>query len=392
MTDPIPLRGVVVTYLKDQKGKPKRQGNRWWIRVWDERVGKYTSKTFEDKVEGIRWGNAELPKLQAGVKTSSSAKVEEVGKLYLEKLKAKGATLRHQQQFQQVIDGLIAARATDMKDPNFGDRVQRWLSTLKVQRNYERETRAASPSLKNKFLICARALAEYARKRGMLDAAMPDPLGYVDRWKQPKALKLTFTLTELRKLVADEHADDPWYLFACIAAYCGCRASEIRAMTWKMIDWEGGYLRIPADLPGNKTKTERRVPLMAELRGILEPRAKVGDVPILPPGVNSLDKDEAINDYAVTRAFQLYLGRCDIEVNHRGPHALRHTVAALLNAMGMSPFLAMGYLGHQSTTVHRDYAASASLYVKDVKEWGDQFYFRSEPAAKGRKAAGKRAK
>jgi site-specific recombinase XerD len=51
---------------------------------------------------------------------------------------------------------------------------------------------------------------------------------------------------------------------------------------------------------------------------------------------------------------------------HYRPHALRHSFCSLMTALGQSPFLVMGLVGHLSAQVHKNYAQSAVLYERAV--------------------------
>ncbi len=369
MTDALIPRGINVYDVWQAKGV--RSGKRWLWRVRDSVRRTYVRDAFEDERydAGLEWAKQELARLRVGLSTSATATVADVGKAYLDNLLATGRTPRHRAQVQQAIDGMIAAGATDMKAPLFSDRVQAWLAALKAKRNWQRVATPASPRLRNKFLIMARALVHYAMDRRLITH---DPLATLKPWAEPKAARAVFTVEDLREMLDPERETDRWFLFAALAAYTGCRASEVTAVRWTMIDWKAGVVRLPPDLPGNKLKRHRRIPLQPELAEILRPRAKVGNLVIIHPDIAAMDPPN------VTHGFQDYAERCGVDSKGRGPHALRHTVAALLTAMGTSPFLAMDYLGHATASVAKDYAAAAQDFVRDVATWDGRFYLRDK--------------
>jgi len=352
------------------KAKGRHEGKRWLWRVRDSVRRTYVREAWGDYDQGLDWAKGKLAKLAAGVETSNTSLVADVGKAYVASLANRGCTQRHQDQVKQVVDAMAKAGAGDMKALLFPDRVEAWLSTLTGKRHWAKKAKPASPRLKNKFLVIAKALVGYAIDRRLLTH---DPLAILKPWAAPRAAKEVFTIPELRDLLATDMEADRWFLFAALGIYTGCRASEIAAMRWSMVDWTANVLRLPADLPGNKAKRHRKIPLQPELAAILRPLAKVGVAIIVP------DKVANMSPANVTHGFHDYCGRCGITAGSRGPHALRHTVAALLTAQGMSPFLAMDYLGHSSASVAKDYAASAQEFVRDVATWGgERFYLRDE--------------
>lgn len=376
-----------VSILDRWYGKAKKPtsrcgvGLRFIVRVWDPIANGYGAmRSFATEEEARAHADAERSGLVLGTFTSRSAHLADLGPAYLAKLKDEGTTERHRAQVKQTIDGLIAASADDLKGPLFAPRVSRYIGTLTAKRHWQREGKPASQGLKRKVFIIARALVRYAIDTGVLVA---DPLAPLKVKKAPRHRKLTFTIEELGRLVADPPMradgsgpkDVDWWLFATIGAYTGQRASIIKGLTWSMIDWKANAIRVPADLAGNrKGGRELRVPLQAEMRAILEPRMRVGAVPIV--GSRLAEFPEG----SVTHGFQDYCRRRGVDATGRGPHALRHSVAAILTAMGVSPYLVMDYLGHGTANVTKTYAANAVEYVDDVKGWDGQMRLRTAMA------------
>ncbi len=409
-------RGVLFSDLHKAKGA--KIGARWYWRVWDKVRKKYVAQAWEDFDQGKTWAIDQHHKLAVGLETSAGASVGVIGKAYITALNARGATERYQGSVQQVIDGLVEAGATDMKDPLFPDRVEAWLGDLQARRNGQRKGTPASPALRNMFLTITRALVADAMKRRLLAY---DPLAVLRRWKTDTKSKPVFTVAELRTLLSDESqlaghrerqrvvdavaehkgdkraaakalkvhlatvynqlnqeptTEDPWWLYTAMAVYLGARPTEVRHIRWSHIDWHNMDVVLPADHPGNKTNTERRIPILGELAEILRDRKQEGDDCILGDSVSGIREDTA------TKAFQAYVGRCGVSVQdktkrNRGPHSLRHNCGALLTACGFQDMAVLLHLGHDNVAVSKEYRRLAPAFKTDVAAWGREFRLRT---------------
>ncbi len=415
--------GIVVSDL--WRGSRPRTGSRWLFRVRDPlaRDGKgrpvYITKAWPDYAAGESWAKDEHAKVRLGMTTAATARMSELGPSYVKTLVARKRTERYRGQVDQVWKSMVAAGADDLKDPLVHQRVERWLSTLTACRRGQKVATPASARTRNQFLVIVNAIIAH----GM---SLPDrplafnPIASVKRWPQTTKARGVFTVAELRKLVSEEsrmrpqrqydatlraveaaddnkqaaakalgvhvttvyyrlnegpRGEDPWWLYTMLGIYTGARPTEVRHLAWEHIDWHNGDIVIPADHPGNKTRTVRRLPMFADLRAVLQERVRVGQRgPILPADLVGMSESTA------SKGFQFYVGRCGIDATGRGPHTLRHNCGALLTACGVQDVAVLLHLGHESVAVSKEYRRSAPGFRNDVAGWDGEIRLRAAAA------------
>lgn len=172
------------------------------------------------------------------------------------------------------------------------------------------------------------------------------------------------TLSEL-KIMTDK-APDRWRPFVVTAIYTGMRASELRALRWDDVHFEGGLIHV----------TQR-----ADAWGMMGPpksRAGKRDIPLAPIVINTLRAWQlafpkgALNLVFPTRRgtvanHQNIIGRCfnplqvacgimgDDGKPRYGFHALRHAAASLFIAhLGWTPKRLQAVMGHSSIAMTFD--------------------------------------
>jgi integrase len=396
------------------------KASRYFVRVWDPnlpaknpggKMGGYASKCFPTVTAGHAWAEHRRGEFLKGTASAHTTTMTEVGAAFMTSLRTRidgAVTERHQAQVQQVIDGLVSAGARDITDPAFPDLVQRWLSGLQAQRTWQKHPRPASPGLKRKFLVIARAVMAYAQERRLVAY---DPLAAIRTGRVEQKRKPIFTVDELTVLVSDtsrwknrdkwaeaqrlvdvhhgnqkeaakalgispstlhyrlntKQVADPWWLVAVLLTYTGCRISEVLSMTPGMVDRQAGVLLLPANATGNKMKRDRRIRLQPELSAILVELMEGHSIGKNEPLVGS----HMVNFTSanLSNGFKDYCRRCGIDPGPRGPHSLRHTFCALMTALGISPFLVMEMAGHTSAQVTRSYSQSAEELIDRVAAW-----------------------
>ena len=309
-----------------------------------------------------------------------------VGESYLGVREALGRSASQLATIRWVLEAACAAGVGDLSDRTMPDLVQRWLGSLKpsprgksptnaariVAAKAQRAKRpAAAPRTKNKYLTVLRSIGNHAVRRRMMTY---NPFDAVERFAEPRQFRRGYSIDELRRLVSNDHRDDPWWMFVILAAYTGLRSETIRSLTWAMVDWQTNRIRVPAAV--TKSNADVRVPLQCELRVILEDQPGVGPTPILPQHIATMTSDQA------NRETQAYLRRCGVDPSGRSVHAFRHTVASLLTATGLSSFLVMDAVGHLSTITSKHYAHGADDHRDRVKaeKWPEgEFFLRRTP-------------
>ncbi len=371
-------KGVYYSDLWKDKGE--QRGLRHRFRVADPQSKKMESQTFSDYDRGLTWAKDRRSQFLKGKATARTLSWKEIGKKHLELLAAIPCTANHLRQAKQVVDGIYAAGGRDVDDESFSDTVQRWLLTYQSCRGLRRgkhsnektvKWRPASASLKHKFWGIAKTIVQdQVVNRGYMGH---NPLLQIRLPKVSKLLRDIFTVAQLKRLVDCRMEADAWYLFTCLAIYTGQRSSVVRRMELSWFDWHAGYITIPADAAGNqKSCRGYRTPIQPELALILQlafarygkPK---GPLVGLNPEARHIPDCQGNN---VTNGFKAYCRRAGV-VTGLGPHACRHTLAAILTAMGLSPYLVMDYIGHATADVTKHYASNAEQVRQDVKTWTD---------------------
>lgn len=350
---------------------------RYLVRVRDPAARRYDSKCFTALEEAEQWGRHRRKEFVERRATAARVSWKELGDNYATVLRGIPASVRHIQQVEQVAAALHAAGARDITDHNFPDIAQRWLAGLRARRPGSRSY-PASPSLKIKFLVIAKSIVQTAVDRG---TPLYNPLTIVRMPRQPKGLKAIFLPNEMAELVADSRRADPWWWYAVLGAYTGQRSATVRAMRKRHFRPDADEAIFPANLPGNKAQRDIRQGVQIELRALLA-ELPDDDKPILELVSPRLLK---MTESGLSHGFQDYVERCGLDAKGRGFHALRHSVAAHLCAMGMSPHLVASWLGHETESVTRDYSKNAERVRIAVQGWPllEGFRFRRVAAVAG---------
>lgn len=356
-------------------GNPTGVGKRWRARVRDPHTRRYESKHFADKNVAWQWAQKRAAEFKAGVDTAQPAIFGIWGKRYLEHITRRAFTPRYLRQVEVAIERLVEAGARDMRDQAFADSVERCVSKLttakkggvikKKVKGDPRPTlvptaKPAAAATKNLHLTVAKAVCDWAR----MNRAIPyNPLEILSPFTSTTELRRIFSVTELKQLVEEREKNDPWRIFAALLVYTGARSTEVRSMTWSMINWEAGVIILPGHAKGNKLKIARTIPLQEELRAILSPIAQVGSAPIVADHIQELSTG------STTRGFQDYCKRRGIDAAGRGPHCLRHTFCALMTALDVNSFVTMSIVGHLEPATARWYSQRAMEVRPQVVAW-----------------------
>jgi integrase len=397
--------------LAKRQGK---KGDHWLARVWlpdGAGGGKYRNRNFRTEKAAEGWAKDEKAKLRTGQETAGDGKLATLELLYLAYLDARGVSDLHQSQVKRTLARLKEWGATDLRDEAFGLKVLKGIKDHRACRPGQLKPTPAGDGYQRKLLIMAKGFCNWAVANRKVAYS---PLDAIKMKKPNRTSKVTWNLEELKVLVSEDarwnlarnyHAtvaavnrhggdkvaaaaelkvhpatiynrleagkqgEDQLWLPAVLGLYLGTRPTETRTLTWEMMEWGTGDLVLPAETVGNKTRCERRIRMMDELRTILKPLAKVGSRtgPIVAPEIASMDKS------VYSAAFARYCAR--VGVTEHGPHTLRHCCGSLMTAMGVQPVQVLLQLGHDSPIVSKHYAESAPKY-RAAKDWGDQFRLR----------------
>jgi integrase len=139
-----------------------------------------------------------------------------------------------------------------------GADVKAWLQGMKVGNRS-----------RNNFGLAIQTVFSFAKAQKYLPKDWSE-LEAVPLWKTQEEEIEVFTPAEMRRLL--ETADAGLVPFLAIGAFAGLRSAEIERLDWGKVDFEAGFIRVDASIA--KTNSRRLVPMLPNLRGWLEPRAK----------------------------------------------------------------------------------------------------------------------
>jgi integrase len=152
--------------------------------------------------------------------------------------------------------------------------INQWLRKLKGK-NAKGDVIDYAGKTRNHFRNSVVQLFNYARTHGFLPKGMPTEAEPTVTVEEAHSENEVFTVEEMTKLMNNA----PQHLVPAMAikAFSGVRTEEICNMQWEHVDFEKGYIILPASV--TKTNNRRLIPLANNLRAWLEPfKGKKGRV------------------------------------------------------------------------------------------------------------------
>jgi site-specific recombinase XerD len=214
-----------------------------------------------------------------------------------------------------------------------------------------------------------RMFFRYAEKQGVCDGRLAntirsprvyalESLPFAPSWSDVQKI-LAVTLTAARHDVRDRA------ILMLLAIY-GMRSGEVASLRLDQLDWQQRKIRL-FRLKRRQPQTYPLIPSVAEALAryidTVRPRTSHQQVFI---GLNAPQRP--LTHGAIYRAVSKRFRALDIQVPHRGPHALRHACAARLVANGLTLKEIGDHLGHRSTSATRIYA---KVDLAGLREVGD---------------------
>lgn len=355
-------KGIVIS--DKWKRRTSGIGKRWQVRVWDADVGRYKSKAFSDRIEGKRWAESEQRSIILGDSTAQVIKLSEIKTPYLAKLERLGRCADHIKAVERFLNDAIAFGIDDLTCRNVPEKAEIYVHQLK----HRVSKKPAAPATKRKAMGALKAIGKFIKTRRAY-ALRYNPFDECELMRVITEARPVYSIEELRSMVSDENRDHDWWLFVVLLVYTGMRAADVVAFRWDWIKWDSNFIVEPAHC--SKTKRVRYIPLQPELRDILRPIAKIGSSLVF-------EQEWPLNStQRVGREVSRYIHGLGIKHEGRVVHDIRHSVAGMLTAMGMSHFLVMDYIGDSSTDVAKHYSSAAMLYLNEVSAWGrDEMFLR----------------
>jgi integrase len=179
-----------------------------------------------------------------------------------------------------------------------------------------------------------------------------------------------------------EVADPEWKGLILFGLYTGQRLGDIATLTWQNVDLQRQELRLLTE----KTSRRQIIPLAQPLLRYAEtlPSSDKPNAPIFPKAyaiVERLGRASQLSNqfYDLLVTAGLAKGKTHNpkpgEAKGRGAkrvmnaisfHSLRHTATSLLKAAGVSEAVAMEFVGHDSTSVSRQYTHIETATLKEA--------------------------
>jgi integrase/recombinase XerD len=215
-----------------------------------------------------------------------------------------------------------------------------------------------------------RTLVRYAASQGVCDRRLAntirgprvcalESLPFAPSWRDVQRI-LAATLTDTRRDVRDRA------ILMLLAIY-GMRSSEVASLRLDQLDWQHRKIRL-FRLKRRQPQTYPLVPSVAEALAryidTVRPRTSHEQVFI---SLNAPQRP--LTGTAIYCAVSKRFRALDIQVPHRGPHALRHACAARLVANGLTLKEIGDHLGHRSTSATRIYAKVDLVALREVGDF-----------------------
>ena len=248
-----------------------------------------------------------------------------------------------------------------------GPRSNRQLSQLEAKEIVgfrDALARRVTPGTVNVSLKILRSALSQARKDGLIEKNEAERVSLLKRLGQFE--RRPFTMGELRRVL--EVADDEWKGMIMVGLYTGQRLGDVADLRWSNVDLQRLEIRLTTD----KTGRRQIIPIAKALARFFE-TTPAGDDPNAPL-FRRASGIRARSNYSGTLSSQFFQilvaaglakershkstgkGRSAKRTqNELGFHCLRHTATSLLKNAGVSEAVAMEFVGHDSTSVSRQY-------------------------------------
>src|SRR5262245_96836 len=169
----------------------------------------------------------------------------------------------------------------------------------------------------------------------------------------------TVSPDEYGAIVANMRRPQQRYLIALYET--GMRRNEPLKMTWDMVDFKKGLLRLPKRIL--KEKTDRRTPISWELRAVLEElRAEQKKIPNVGNLVFTRENGRPIKTIRTAFDFALERAKLDDIVLHD----FRRTAITRWTSLGVARDIVMAASGHAPNGVHDAYINFSDEQLTDA--------------------------
>jgi integrase len=243
-------------------------------------------------------------------------------------------------------------------------------------------SRRVATSTTNTALKIIRSAFAQARRDGLIDVNEAERVTLLKR-KVGSFERRPFTLEELKRIL--DVANDEWRGMILFGLYTGQRLGDVARLTWANLDLQQHELHLVTSKTGRRQIIPLATPLFRYLLGL--PSSDNPDAPLFAHCSSSAQSHTTIGTlsnqfYGVLVAAGLApqkshkaikgddgksKGRSvKREQNPLSFHCLRHTATSLLKNAGVSESVAMEFVGHDSTSISRNYTHIDTATLKNA--------------------------
>jgi integrase len=339
-----------------RKISSSRTGKITWQVDYKDVEGKRRGKNFKTKKEADRWMTATAYEVANGVHTpdGSSITIADAGSLWIARVERSGREFSTIQQYQTHLKFHIL--------PIIGGAKLSRLSAPKVEGFVDTLAETRTPAMVKKVLTSLRSLIGEAQRRGLVSQNVASNVKCPVSSRDRSDITIP-TKDDIRKFIGA--VSGRWRPYFVLAIFSGMRASELRGLTWKNVDFEKNIIKVCQradkwnEIGPPKSKAGRRdipmAPIVIDELKTWRSKCPKSELDIVFP--NGRGNVEALaNIY--NRGFVPLMRECGLvgedEKPIFSPHAFRHAAASLFIEQGWTPKRVQVIMGHSGIAITFD--------------------------------------
>jgi len=256
-----------------------------------------------------------------------------------------------------------------------GAKANRDLSMLQandIEQFRNREAKTLALNTANLSLKVLRICFKSAVKQGLIESNPAAKVDFIESREESK--RRAFTLDEIKRILKACEHDQEWVGLVKFALYCGGqRLGDLARLTWRAINLETNEIAFTTQKTGRRIVLPLMPPLVDYLSGL--PASDNPNAHIFPNAAKHKRTASLSNQFreilfeaglvAPRPHTALAKGRASARATSEiSFHSLRHSAVTMLKAAGVSDFMAMQVVGHESSAISRQYS---HLSVDDLR-------------------------
>lgn len=323
--------------------------------------GNRRAKNFSTYAAGDKWRHRTFVEVEDGVHIAGSQTItiREAGKLWLQAVEfereRRPVTLR---QYKSHLDNHICNPKTGIGNVKLNK-----LTAARVKRFYQDLVKVSGRIMADKVLKSLKSIISEAQVQGKVKLNVALPVKPYKKHTEEKRATIP-PLADVRALL-DHAPAKPWKPYLYVAAMCGLRGCELRALQWAQVDLENGIISVTRSAdhfndvyPPKSTSGIREVPVprvvIAELKKWKLACPVNAEDLVFPNKVGKVMASNCLyqNYWADAMAD---LGFVDGSGGNKFTfHDLRHVAASLYIKSGAQPKKLSVIMGHSSIKITFD--------------------------------------